>query len=125
MQRISQISIRTGGGVDMILESQVREKLIAFLGDEVSLSAFEDWLVSKSWDMQLDSSSSAQQLVSAIELELAEYSNNHVGYSELRKNLLNLLDNIPVMVRMSAQPIARVPQFASNAFQVPALALRL
>src|SRR5439155_1462272 len=107
----------------MIMESEIRDKLIAFLRDEIPLSAFEDWLVSKSWNMHLDSAQEAQELVSAIELELAEYSSGHLKYSELRNNLLHLLDNMFISVQR-VSPV-RLPSFASNAFQLPASVVRL
>ncbi len=111
----------------MIMESEIRDKLIAFLRDEIPLSAFEDWLVSKSWNMHLDSAQEAQELVSAIELELAEYSSGHLKYSELRNNLLDLLDNIFISVQITVQRVSpvRLPSFASNAFQLPASVVRL
>jgi hypothetical protein len=75
----------------MITESQIREQLFAYLIRDVTLNDFEDWLVSQSWNMHLDSSDAAQQLVGAIELRLAEYSDDHLNDSGLERELAGLL----------------------------------
>src|SRR5690349_19793722 len=111
----------------MIMESEVREKLIAFLRNEISLRDFEDWLVSESWNMHLDSSREAQELVSAIELALAEYSSGHQTYSEVRNEFISLLDNVVVSVQISVQRVfpVRLSGFTARAFQPPALLVQL
>lgn len=78
----------------MIMESEVGAKLAAFLGNEISLHAFEDWLVARSWDMHRDSDSSVQELVAAIELVLSEYSSGHLSPLELRNELTELANAI-------------------------------
>lgn len=67
----------------MIREADIYEALVRFLAGEISLDDFEDWFVQQSWNMDLDSDESAQQLASAIELKLAEYSNGHLSNNEL------------------------------------------
>lgn len=118
--------MRTGirWALDMIAESEIRERLIRFLRDEMSLQEFEDWLVSNSWNMHLDSSPSAQDLVAAIELILSEYSSGHRKYSEVRNEFAALSDTVVITVQISAQHIAavRAPTFGANSYQaqVPA-----
>ena len=78
----------------MVRESEVREKLTAHLQGHMSLDDFDDWLVAHSWNMHQDSSPSAQELVSAIELSLFEHSSGHLSDAELRSDLGLLADNI-------------------------------
>src|SRR5690242_16649847 len=106
------------GALGMIVESEVRQKLADFLGDRVSLQDFEDWLVSNSWNMHRDSSASAQNLVSDIELLLSEYSSEHRVYDELQNELSRLLDSIVVAVRIANSEVkpARPSSFRANAF---------
>ena len=75
----------------MITESQIRERLFAYLIRDITLNDFEDWLVSQSWNMHLDSDDAAQQLVGAIELRLAEYSDDHLNDTALERELTGLL----------------------------------
>lgn len=75
----------------MISESQIFRQIERLLADEISLDAFEDWLVRSSWNMHLDSGSKAQSLVWKIELSLAEYSSEHVDVKELLAELKNLV----------------------------------
>ena len=77
----------------MIAESQIRSKLGRFLVNEITLDQFEDWLVQRSWNMQNDSSESAQRLASAIELRLAEYSSGHLEEQAMREELRPFVSN--------------------------------
>ena len=86
----------------MIRESEVREKLEDLLSDEFCLEDFEDWLVQRSWNMHLDSSSAAQDLVSAIELALSEHSSGHLSDEQLRADLQSLLDRVTAPARVAA-----------------------
>jgi hypothetical protein len=71
----------------MIAESQIREQIGHYLRGEISLDAFEDWLVQRSWNMHKDSAGDAQRLVSAVELRLAEHSSGHLDENALRAEL--------------------------------------
>jgi hypothetical protein len=77
----------------MIREGEVRAKLEELLSDELGLEDFEDWLVQRSWNMHLDSSAVAQDLVSAIELALAEHSSGHLSDEQLREDLSSCLQS--------------------------------
>jgi len=80
----------------MIREVEVRQQLAALLSGELDLETFEDWLVQRSWNMHLDSSSGAQDLVSAVELALAEHSSDHLSEEGLHDKLLSLLDPVRI-----------------------------
>lgn len=81
----------------MIHERDVRSKLGCFLRDEMSLSAFADWLDANSWNMHKDTSQDAVNLVLSIELLMAERAAD-AAYSDrdFRRDLSNLLDVIVV-----------------------------
>jgi hypothetical protein len=117
--------MRTIGGLDMIRESDIRKQLIAVVQNRLDLADFEDWLVQQSWDMHRDSSPSAQDLVNAIELALAEWSSGHRGEHELRADLARLAHNIQVTVRLSLDGVepVRLPMFGiSRMYQHQAFA---
>jgi hypothetical protein len=80
----------------MIAESNIREKLIQFLRNDISLDVFEDWLVQQSWNMHKDSNEAALKLASAIELRLAEYSSGHLNECGLRDELRPFVTNYTV-----------------------------
>ena len=105
---------RTIGGIDlgMITEPQIRERLIAFLTNAISLDEFEDWLVQNSWNMHHDSDPAAQELVGAIELRLSEYSSDHLSEEQLRNELMSLARR-PLIVYLDESPTKR-PRWEST-----------
>ena len=93
----------------MITELEIRKELSWFLSNQIPLDDFEDWLVSKSWNMHVDSLGAAQKLVSEIELCLSEYSRGHLDFGELRRELLPYVTNINV-----AHPLLRLDRLAKR-----------
>ena len=89
----------------MIAELEVRKHLVRFLSNEISLDDFEDWLVSKSWDMHQDSAQQAQKLVGAIELRLAEYSESHIDLETLHRELIPFATEVNIFVSYHKAPI--------------------
>jgi len=88
----------------MITESQIRDKLFDYLTREITLNDFEDWLVFQSWNMHHDSDDAAQRLVGAIELRLAEYSDDHLSDDALERELKGLIaPSVNVVIR-NAEP---------------------
>ena len=78
----------------MISESSIKQKLSALLRDEISLAAFEDWLLPAAWNMFSDSSKAAINLASSIHLLLDEHDDRVLSDAELRRSLLALLNNV-------------------------------
>jgi len=105
----------------MIAELEVRKELVRFLSNEISLDQFEDWLVSKSWDMQQDSIASAKKLVSAIELRLAEYSSDHLDFPALHAELVPYANEINIFVSYDMAPVFAIAA-SSSVTIVPGLA---
>lgn len=75
----------------MIKDKEIRLKLEHLLANRLSLDDFEDWLVQNSWNMHRDTDEATQQLVSDIELRLAEYSEDHLDEHDLRRELYSIL----------------------------------
>lgn len=103
----------------MIREAEVRERLAAVIEELLPLPEFEDWLIQASWNMHRDSDPSAQDLVSAVELALSEYSSGHVSLAELRSELASFLDEIFVSFNISGVDVysERFPRFRANSYQ--------
>lgn len=82
----------------MITQAQIVRQIEYLLAGKISLDDFEDWLVRSSWNMHLDSTSEAQELVWKIELSLAEHSSGHLDETELRTELKEL---VPILLEPS------------------------
>lgn len=82
----------------MIAEIEIRNKLVSFLNNEIDSDAFEDWLISNSWNMHTDSAGAAQKLASAIELRLAEYSGGHCDYKSLHAELAPYVTDMDIVM---------------------------
>jgi len=85
----------------MISELEVRRKLSELLACQLSLEEFEDWLVQRSWNMHLDSSAGAQDLVSTLELALSEHSSGHLSEESLFDQLRSLLKKSTLSARVA------------------------
>jgi hypothetical protein len=103
----------------MITESQIRERLFAYLIRAITLNDFEDWLVAHSWNMHLDSDDAAQSLVGAIELRLAEYSDDHLDDAALERELKGLIaSSVKVSIEDARPTEPRVSTAFSGLSQV-------
>ena len=68
-------------------EIEIREQLARFLAKEISLDTFEDWFAPRSWNFHQASSQVLREMVSEIELLLAEFSSRHLTEDDLRSRL--------------------------------------
>lgn len=75
------------------LWNNIRENLIDYITGKIPLSNFEDWLVPASWNVHQNEDRSTTNLVFAIELKLAEYSNGLWTEDELKEHF-HFLHNI-------------------------------
>lgn len=71
--------------------AEVRDQVQQLLSGVISQDDFEDWLVGASWNMHQHANAEVQQLVGAIELRLAEYSEGHLDDADLHAELQLLL----------------------------------
>jgi len=77
----------------MISQAEVRREIISYLKRSTSLADFENWLVRNTWNMHVDADEATFDLVSDIELSLAEYSNSQLTIDELRQRFSEALQN--------------------------------
>lgn len=84
----------------MVSASQIRDKILEFLTDAVSLDEFEDWIVQRTWNVHLSGSVAAEELTFAVEEALSEYSSAMIGRGGLIRRLSELEhnENHPVSV---------------------------
>ncbi len=78
----------------MVTAEEIRERLVALLDGPLSIEDFEDWIVAGGWNMHTSSDNAAQRLVGAVEVRLAEYSQDHLSESELREELESVLNDV-------------------------------
>lgn len=100
-------------------ELELHRQLARYLSGEISLNDFEDWFVPRSWNFHAGSTPSLQDIVSEIELLLAEYSNGHVVEEDLKQKLLPFatsykvfywLGDAPSSTIMSTSSVSAFPQ---------------
>ena len=77
----------------MVAVEEIKKRLSALLDGSLSIEDFEDWIVAGSWNMHTWSDKATQTLVGAIEVRLAEFHQDHLSDSELREELLDVLDS--------------------------------
>jgi hypothetical protein len=86
------------GGSDMQhpLEFEIRDRLSAFLADEISLHDFEDWFFPKTWDVDKLDEPDLLDLVYQIKLDWAEFTDGHWSLEQLRSMLHSLVERYTV-----------------------------
>jgi len=80
----------------MLAHSELRNELIRFLSDELSLDNFEDWFVQNSWNIHKSPDLVGQRLAYAVELRLAEHDSGHLPERDLRRELGELVKSYSV-----------------------------
>jgi len=74
----------------MTTAAQIRERLNTFLAGDLSQDEFEDWFAVYSWNVHGTRDHNTEELVGAVELAFAEYSNGHFSDDDLRRELASL-----------------------------------
>ncbi len=92
------------------LEFEIRDRLSAYLANEISLHDFEDWFFSKTWDVDKLDAPSLLDLVYHIKLTWAEFSGGDLSDKEFRSLLRSLLERYSI----SASPIRLVYSTSSK-----------
>jgi hypothetical protein len=75
---------------DIPLDEQIRIQLSRLLAGEITLRAFEDWLVPATWDVHLTDNRAAEGLAYRISHRLREYAHGDWSVDELRQLLAPL-----------------------------------
>ena len=107
---------------------EVRQKLELVAMNGLSLDSFEDWFVPNSWNVHSDSSPEAIELVSSIHLLLSERDDRILKESDLRRELLSLLEDRIRYVRIDffdaslGRPERLKPSFESRTDSRPVFA---
>src|SRR5688572_6263349 len=96
----------------MIHEREVREKIAALLARQISLSAFERWLGSESWNMFNDSQD-AVPVVASVNMLVHELHDAIISDEQFHGELASLLNNVVVHVNV-------VDNFAFAPFRIAA-----
>ena len=74
-----------------VLNVELRDRLVAYLADEISLLEFQEWFVPRLWGVDEHADPTTQELWFEVELRLAEYTSGHRTVEELRESLLPLV----------------------------------
>ena len=78
------------------LELEIRDRLTAYLADEISLHDFEDWFFPKTWSIDKLSEPALLDLVYQIKLDWAEFTNGDWSEEELRSMLQSLVERFTI-----------------------------
>ena len=103
----------------MITQAQIRRQIISYLRNSISLSDFEDWLLTQSWNMHRDSDADSMALVADVTMLLTRYSDSHLTDRELRLRFFDLVNR--VVANFSVEPnLSFAAKFhSSNSMPVP------
>lgn len=71
----------------MILDSDVRKKMVEVSLNRIPLSVFQEWLNDNSWSMHRDSDADAIELVSMLHHLFSEFDHGDLVESELRSEI--------------------------------------
>jgi len=111
----------------MLAHLDLRNQLIRFLSDGLSLDDFEDWFVQNSWNVHKVPDLVLQRLVYAVELRLAEMSEGHLSEQEFRRDLSELVK--VYSMNMSQEPSSVITgncgSFSFQQWAVPSFGMQL
>lgn len=99
------------------LEFEIRDRLSAFLADEISLHDFEDWFFPKTWDVDKLDEPDLLDLVYQIKLDWAEFTDGHWSLEQLRSMLHSLVERYTVS--FSSTELKLVSGTTSKILQFP------
>ena len=75
-----------------MLELEIRQRLINYLLDRISLREFQEWFIPNTWDIHLSGEpQGAIALTNDIELRLSEFSSGHLPEVQMRREFSQLL----------------------------------
>jgi hypothetical protein len=93
-----------GGGVSMLKEREVRDRLSAYLDGAMPLREFSAWLYGESWHIEERSEPAARALVYEILGRVAERSTSGFSEEVLRESLLPLASNVILIQESPLDP---------------------
>lgn len=95
-----------------LLDVEIRECLARYLGSEIALAEFQERFVPMAWDIENLGSWPTEELVSDIELALAEFSNGHWTEQQLK-------DLLRVVLERYTMAEAPEPRTSSSSAVIP------
>jgi hypothetical protein len=101
------------------LASDIRERVISFLMEELPLPEFQEWLVGATWDVEDHGNPEAINLTYAIKLALAEHGRGDISSSDLRDRLSELVETTASVAYLGADN-SRVLTFGTTSKSVTA-----
>ncbi len=73
------------------VELEIRERLADYVGGRIDLRQFQEWFVPRAWrEATAHPAGPLQDLISTIELRLAEFTNGHLTAQEFKESLSSL-----------------------------------
>src|ERR1700674_2226168 len=81
-----------------MLDMSIREQLARYLNQEITLAGFQEWYVPFSWQADRRSDLFLRELISDIDLRLAEYTSGHLSEEQLRSELRSLIQTCRVTI---------------------------
>ena len=72
-------------------EAEIKEKIRALIDGELSLDGFYAWFVPATWSIERSEDPMASELVSEVELRLAEAAHGHWSETETKDLLATLV----------------------------------
>jgi hypothetical protein len=111
----------------MLAHVELRNQLIRFLNDELSLEDFEDWFVQNSWNVHKIPDLVLQRLVYAVELRLAEMSSEHLSEDEFRRELADLVKVYSMNISQEPSSVitGNCGSFSFQQWSVPSFGMQL
>lgn len=97
---------------------EITSKLDQYLRGVETLESLEEWLVSMGWDVSPLGDRTAHELVTAILLRIAEFTNGDWTESELRERLTALIEQSTITFSGSDDPLIRYPGPPQGSFSV-------
>lgn len=114
----STYSIRTFGGVAMIIEEELRHEIERAIRGEVSLHALYEWVMSRSWNMHKDSSAQAVELASHVESLFFENPDEPVVLHGLKALLASAIEHQVFAIDGPPDDAVIVPHSAASEWQL-------
>jgi hypothetical protein len=84
----------------MVSSSQIRKQIARYINREIDLNALQLWLVQNTANADFGGSAAAENLIYSIHRVLSEYSDKYSSGSDVRRELIGLVqrDNVRVPV---------------------------
>jgi hypothetical protein len=87
----------------MATAARIRDRVAAFLVDQISLDELNVWLTVNTWNIHHDRDSESEGLTYALELRLAEHSIGHLTDAQLRDELRSFVSSYATRIRQAPE----------------------